>query len=162
MILLLVICLFIGIFGSLSNNNNINTENSPLSAEVLAYEGIITQYVIQYSIEEYVPIIEAIMMQESGGKGNDPMQAAECEFNTKYPHVPNGIQDPVYSIEVGIQNFAECLTVAKVLNINDTNNLYLALQGYNYGKAYISWASEILDAILKQMLKFILTTRKVN
>ncbi len=74
---------FIGVFGSLSNNNNINTENSPLSAEVLAYEGIITQYVIQYSIEEYVPIIEAIMMQESGGKGNDPMQAAECGFNTK-------------------------------------------------------------------------------
>lgn len=102
-------------------------------------------------------------MQESGGKGNDPMQAAECEFNTKYPHVPNGIQDPVYSIEVGIQNFAECLTVAKVLNINDTNNLYLALQGYNYGKCNISLGHpKYLDAILKQMLKFILTTRKVN
>ena len=143
LILLLVICLFIGVFGSLSNNNNINTENSPLSAEVLAYEGIITQYASHYGIEEYVPIIEAIMMQESGGKGNDPMQAAECEFNTKYPHVPNGIQDPVYSIEVGIQNFAECLATAKVLNIYDNYNLYLALQGYNYGKAYITWASEI-------------------
>ena len=46
----------------------------------------------------------------------------------KYPHVPNGIEDPVYSIEVGIQNFADCLTTAKILNINDNNNLYLALQ----------------------------------
>lgn len=153
LILILVICLFIGVFGSLSNNNNINTENSPLSAEVLAYEGIITQYVIQYSIEEYVPIIEAIMMQESGGKGNDPMQAAECGFNTKYPHVPNGIEDPVYSIEVGIQNFANCLATAKVLNINDNNNLYLALQGYNYGKAYISWASEIFGCYSKANAK---------
>lgn len=153
LILILVICLFIGVFGSLSNNNNINTENSPLSAEVLAYEGIITQYASHYGIEEYVPIIEAIMMQESGGKGNDPMQAAECEFNTKYPHVPNGIQDPVYSIEVGIQNFAECLTVAKVLNINDTNNLYLALQGYNYGKAYITWASKIFGCYSKANAK---------
>lgn len=152
-ILILVICLFIGVFGSLSNNNNINTENSPLSAEVLAYEGIITQYVIQYSIEEYVPIIEAIMMQESGGKGNDPMQAAECGFNTKYPHVPNGIEDPVYSIEVGIQNFADCLTTAKILNINDNNNLYLALQGYNYGKAYITWASEIFRCYSKANAK---------
>lgn len=152
-ILILVICLFIGVFGSLSNNNNINTENSPLSAEVLAYEGIITQYAIQYGIEEYVPIIEAIMMQESGGKGNDPMQAAECEFNTKYPHVPNGIQDPVYSIEVGIQNFADCLATAKVLNINDNNNLYLALQGYNYGKAYITWASEIFGCYSKANAK---------
>ena len=153
LILILVICLFIGVFGSLSNNNNINTENSPLSAEFLAYEGIITQYASHYGIEEYVPIIEAIMMQESGGKGNDPMQAAECEFNTKYPHVPNGIQDPVYSIEVGIQNFAECLTVAKVLNINDTNNLYLALQGYNYGKAYITWAYDLFGCYSKANAK---------
>lgn len=153
LILILVICLFIGVFGSLSNNNNINTENSPLSAEVLAYEGIITQYASHCGIEEYVPIIEAIMMQESGGKGNDPMQAAECEFNTKYPHVPNGIQDPVYSIEVGIQNFAECLTVAKVLNINDTNNLYLALQGYNYGKAYITWAYDLFGCYSKANAK---------
>ena len=153
LILILVICLFIGVFGSLSNNNNINTENSPLSAEVLAYEGIITQYAIQYGIEEYVPIIEAIMMQESGGKGNDPMQAAECGFNTKYPHVPNGIEDPVYSIEVGIQNFANCLATAKVLNINDNNNLYLALQGYNYGKAYITWAYEIFGCYSKANAK---------
>lgn len=153
LILILVICLFIGVFGSLSNDNNINTENSPLSIEVLAYEGIITQYAIQYGIEEYVPIIEAIMMQESGGKGNDPMQAAECGFNTKYPHVPNGIEDPVYSIEVGIQNFANCLATAKVLNINDNNNLYLALQGYNYGKAYISWASEIFGCYSKANAK---------
>ncbi len=153
LILILVICLFIGVFGSLSNNNNINTENSPLSAEVLAYEGIITQYAVQYGIEEYVPIIEAIMMQESGGKGNDPMQAAECGFNTKYPHVPNGIQDPVYSIEIGIQNFADCLATAKVLNINDNNNLYLALQGYNYGKTYITWASEIFGCYSKANAK---------
>ena len=153
LILILVTCLFIGVFGSLSNNNNINTENSPLSAEVLAYEGIITQYTIQYGIEEYVPIIEAIMMQESGGKGNDPMQAAECGFNTKYPHVPNGIEDPVYSIEVGIQNFADCLTTAKVLNINDNNNLYLALQGYNYGKAYITWAYDLFGCYSKANAK---------
>lgn len=153
LILILVICLFIGVFGSLSNNNNINTENSPLSAEVLAYEGIITQYAIQYGIEEYVPIVEAIMMQESGGKGNDPMQAAECGFNTKYPHVPNGIEDPVYSIEVGIQNFADCLTTAKVLNINDNNNLYLALQGYNYGKAYITWAYDLFGCYSKANAK---------
>ena len=153
LILILVICLFIGVFGSLSNNNNINTENSPLSAEVLAYEGIITQYASHYGIEEYVPIIEAIMMQESGGKGNDPMQAAECGFNTKYPHVPNGIEDPVYSIEVGIQNFADCLTTAKILNINDNNNLYLALQGYNYGKAYITWAYDLFGCYSKANAK---------
>ena len=160
LILILVICLFIGVFGSLSNNNTLNTESSPLSAEVLAYEGIITQYAIQFGIEEYVPIIEAIMMQESGGQGNDPMQAAECGFNTKYPHVPNGITDPLYSIEVGIQNFADCLVVAKVSNINDTNNLYLALQGYNYGKAYITWAIETFGCYSKANSKIYSDNKK--
>lgn len=162
LILILVICLFIGVFGSLSNNNTLNTESSPLSAEVLAYEGIITQYAIQFGIEEYVPIIEAIMMQESGGQGNDPMQAAECGFNTKYPHVPNGITDPLYSIEVGIQNFADCLVVAKVADINDINNLYLALQGYNYGKAYITWAIETFGCYSKANSKVYSDNKKIE
>ena len=42
-------------------------------------------------------------MQESGGRGLDPMQAAEGSFNTRYPHEPNGIKDPEYSIECGVQ-----------------------------------------------------------
>lgn len=162
LILVLVICLFVGVFGSLSNNNSLNTESSPLSAEVLAYEGIITQYAIQFGIEEYVPIIEAIMMQESGGLGNDPMQASECGFNTKYPHVPNGITDPLYSIEVGIQNFTDCLVVAKVADINDTNNLYLALQGYNYGKAYITWAIETFGCYSKANAKVYSDNKKIE
>ena len=137
--MILVICLFIGVFGSLSNNNNINTENSPLSAEVLAYEGIITQYAIQYGIEEYVPIIEAIMMQESGGKGNDPMQSSECEYNTKYPKKPNGITDADYSIDCGIHYLSDCFVMAKVEGPYDMENISLALQGYNYGKGYFTW-----------------------
>lgn len=42
-------------------------------------------------------------MQESGGRGLDPMQAAEGSFNTRYPHEPNGIKDPEYSIQCGVQ-----------------------------------------------------------
>ena len=26
------------------------------------------------------------MMQESGGRGTDPMQASECPYNTRYPN----------------------------------------------------------------------------
>ena len=31
----------------------------------------------QYGIPEYVELIKAVMMQESGGRGLDPMQAAD-------------------------------------------------------------------------------------
>lgn len=140
LIILVVITLFIGVFACLSDDGGINSEIEPLSAEVLAYEETITKYAEQYKIEEYVPILEAIMMQESGGKGNDPMQSSESGFNTKYPRKPNGITDADYSIEVGVQTFLNCLTRAKVESPADTEKLYLALQGYNYGSGYIEWA----------------------
>lgn len=140
LIILVVITLFIGVFACLSDDGDINSEIEPLSAEVLAYEETITKYAEQYKIEEYVPILEAIMMQESGGKGNDPMQSSESGFNTKYPRKPNGITDADYSIEVGVQTFSNCLTRAKVESPADTEKLYLALQGYNYGSGYIEWA----------------------
>lgn len=140
LIILVVITLFIGVFACLSDDGGINSEIEPLSAEVLAYEETITKYAEQYKIEEYVPILEAIMMQESGGKGNDPMQSSESGFNTKYPRKPNGITDADYSIEVGVQTFSNCLTRAKVESPADTEKLYLAFQGYNYGSGYIEWA----------------------
>ena len=85
-------------------------------------------------------LIMAVMMQESGGQGNDPMQASECAFNTKYPNTPGGITDPEYSIAVGIQNLAACLSQAGADGPEDIDRVSLALQGYNFGSGYISWA----------------------
>lgn len=65
-------------------------------------------------------------MQESGGRGNDPMQASECGYNTRYPNTPNGITDPEYSINVGIQNLAACLSDAEVENPIDMERIKLA------------------------------------
>ena len=119
-----------------------DTENSytPVSEEVNAYEPLIRIYAEEHGIPDYVELIKAVMMQESGGQGNDPMQASECGFNTKYPNTPNGITDPEYSIDVGIQNLAACLEQAKVESPIDMENIKLALQGYNFGNGYISWA----------------------
>lgn len=115
-------------------------EQSSLSQEVIAYTPIIQKYSEQYEIPHYLNVIQAVMMQESGGKGNDPMQSSECSYNKKYPHKPNGITDPEYSIEVGIQNLANCLKRAKCKNPFDIQGLSLALQGYNFGNGYIEWA----------------------
>lgn len=91
-------------------------------------------------MEDYVPIISAVMMQESGGKGTDPMQASECPYNTKYPQKPNGIEEPEYSIEVGIHYLSDCFKQAGVKDIFDNDHISLALQSYNYGNGYIQWA----------------------
>ena len=140
LILLLVITLFIGVFAALSDNSTVGSTYEPLSPEVIAYQETIEKYAKQYDMEDYVPIISAVMMQESGGKGNDPMQASECPYNTKYPKKPNGIEEPEYSIEVGIQYLSDCFKQAGVKDIFDNDHISLALQGYNYGNGYIQWA----------------------
>ena len=123
-------------FGGGSESNTY----TQVSAEVEAYDPLIRQYAKQYCIPEYVELIKAVMMQESGGRGLDPMQAAEGSFNTKYPHEPNGIKDPEYSIQCGVQELKAALTSAEVESPIDMERINLALQGYNFGNEYISWA----------------------
>ena len=93
----------------LAQDGGSNSEMVSLNDEVIAYEDTIRKYAKEYDIEDYVTLLQAIMMQESGGKGNDPMQASESGYNTKYPRVPNGITNPEYSIEVGTHTFSDCL-----------------------------------------------------
>ena len=140
-VLILIIVILFGALFSMVGGSNSSTV-TPVSAEVEAYEPLIRQYARQYGIEEYVELIKAVMMQESGGQGTDPMQASECGYNTRYPNTPNGITDPEYSIDVGIQNLAACLQEAGVESPVDMKHIKLALQGYNYGNGYISWAKE--------------------
>lgn len=138
-LIIMIVVLFgaaVAMFGGGSDSNSY----TPVSAEVEAYEPIIQKYAKEYGIPEYVELIKAVMMQESGGRGLDPMQAAEGSFNTKYPHEPNGIKDPEYSIQCGVQELKAALTSAGVESPIDMEHIKLALQGYNFGNGYISWA----------------------
>ena len=139
-ILVIVIVVLIGCGAAIFGSQDESTETLPLSAEVEAYELVIRKYAKQYGIPDYVPLIQAVMMQESGGRGNDPMQASECGYNTQYPRTPGGITDPEYSISVGIQNLADCLQTAGAESPIDLDHIQLALQGYNFGSGYITWA----------------------
>ena len=142
-IILVLLIALLGIsFFQLIKNRLSHEENSLVSAEVLNYEDIMLKYAKENHIEEYIELLQAMMMQESGGKGNDPMQSSECEFNTQFEKVPNAINEPEYSIKVGIQYFAKCLDRAKVQSIDDKNGIYLALQAYNYGIGYINYVRQ--------------------
>ncbi|CAI8816003.1 hypothetical protein EMIT019CA3_220024 [Bacillus pseudomycoides] len=105
------------------------TANVP--ADVLKWEPMVRKYAQEFGVEGYVPLMLALIMQESGGRGLDPMQSAEGAFNTKYPKIQNGITDPDYSIWCGVQEFKHSITIAKVQSPADINRIKLALQTYN-------------------------------
>lgn len=124
---------------------NISSESnpyydSPLSDAVEGYRAQVKAACEKYHVPDYVDLALAMMQQESGGTGNDPMQASEGPFNKKYPQKPGGITDPAYSIACGVQEMKSCLIAAKVTGPTNIKKISLALQGYNYGNGYIAWA----------------------
>lgn len=126
--------------GDTADNAPVLIGGQPVGGSVEAYRATVTQLAAQYGMSDYVNLILAVMQQESGGRGGDPMQAAEGPFNTRYPHEPNGITDPAYSIQCGIQELHQDLQLAGCTGPTDTADIALALQGYNFGSGFISWA----------------------
>jgi hypothetical protein len=105
-----------------------------VSDAVLKYRPDVERIAAQYGMSQYVELLLAVMMQESGGRVPDVMQASEGGFNTKYPRRPNAITDPLYSIECGVQELKFALEKAGVTGPTDLDRIKLALQGYNCAK----------------------------
>lgn len=139
-LIIIPLVVIMGVASMLTGSGEGRNAYVPVSAEVEAYRPLIRLYAAQHGIPEYEYLIAAVMMQESCGQGSDPMQCSESGYNTRYPHAPNSITDPEYSIDVGIQALANALQMASVESPIDLANISLALQGYNFGNGYISWA----------------------
>ncbi len=140
---ILMLLLIAGVIGALlGGNTSQEYDPTPVASAVRKYEQVVLKYAVENGIEDYVNVLLAIMQQESAGEGTDVMQSSESSFNERYPKIPGSIKEPEYSIEVGVRYFAECLKLAGCESVEDTDLLSLAVQGYNYGLQYISWALE--------------------
>lgn len=98
-----------------------------VSEEVLQYKPLVEKYAEEYQVATHVDVILAMMMQESGGRGTDPMQSSES-----YCGQIGCIDDPELSIKQGVYYFSETLKAARY-------DLELAIQSYNFGKGFISY-----------------------
>jgi len=112
-------------------NGGLIPNASPLSDEVLAYKSTVEKYCKEYDISEYVMYILAIMQVESGGRGEDVMQASESLG------LPLNSLNPEESIKQGCSVFAEHLQKADRLNL-DTNSV---IQAYNYGGGFLDYVA---------------------
>ena len=131
---LLLIAAIAGAFRGGGSAKNVN-----LSADVIALMPQISAACQTHGIPEYVPLVAAVMMQESGGRvddvGGDVMQCAE---GMGLPvGTPVSVEE---SINFGTGIIARNLREAGAAGPTDIPRISLALQGYNFGNGYISWA----------------------
>ncbi|QDP39046.1 lysozyme family protein [Radiobacillus deserti] len=117
---------------SLVANHEQGAPESPysLSEQVLAYESKIESELKKAQLEDYTAVVLALMMQESGGRGQDPMQASES-----YCGEVGCIKDSNLSIEKGVEYFKRVLTKADY-------DVKLALQSYNFGLGFIEFVQQ--------------------
>lgn len=100
---------------------------------ILQWEHLVREACEKYGILEYVNMILAIIQVESGGDAErfpDIMQASESQGLS-----PNTIDDPELSIDRGTHYFAQLLSKARELHLDDR----AALQAYNYGEDFLNW-----------------------
>ncbi|WP_087973711.1 lysozyme family protein [Oceanobacillus rekensis] len=101
-----------------------------ISEEVRNYEPLVEKYAKEHNVTEYVDVLMSMMMQESGGRGTDPMQSSES-----YCGQIGCIEDPELSIKQGVYYFQKTLEDAE-------GDLKLAIQSYNFGRGFIDYVQE--------------------
>lgn len=105
--------------------------------DVKRYRKIVKYYCKQNKIGKYTHLALAMMQQESGGRVVDVMQSSASIYNKS--GIIGSAED---SIRCGVMLLRDCLKAAEVQGPDDMERIPLAIQGYNYGPGYISWAKK--------------------
>ncbi|MDC3413138.1 lysozyme family protein [Terrihalobacillus insolitus] len=118
------------ILGNLEKYSEDDNQSMRLTNKVKSYEPMIAKELKSQGKEEYTALLLALMMQESGGRGNDPMQASES-----YCGEVGCIDNPSLSIKQGVDYFLKVLDKAN-------GDIQLALQSYNFGLGFVDYVNE--------------------
>ncbi len=105
-----------------------------LSPEVEAYRNQVLKEAAKHKMEAYIELFLAVMQQESGGNGQDVFQASESKGL-----LPNTLSVDE-SIQQGVAYLTAMIKKAGCESPTDMAHIRLALQGYNFGGAYIDYA----------------------
>lgn len=134
------------------NRGELTAETSiSLSAEVELYRDQIQLEADANGIGEYTELLLCIVMQESGGVYTDIFQ---CSESLGLP--PNSITTEE-SIVQGVSYFAGLLNDVGVTDPTDISNIRIALQAYNFGSGFVSyaknnggWSQEVVNAFAQE------------
>lgn len=140
---------------SMDENSTTVDESLPVSANVMNYKDIILQYAQRDGIAEYINLILALLMQETGGNTTQSQDIFQCAESLGIPRSQMTLE---LSISHGVQVIADRIKAAGVTSPSDIAHIKLALQGYNFGPAYITyalangggWSQENVDAFAEE------------
>ncbi|MGC6767670.1 lysozyme family protein [Enterococcus sp. LJL128] len=101
--------------------------------QVIRYESQVEAAAEENGIPEYKNLILAIIYTESKGRSADLMQSSESVYGQQ-----EVIDDPIESIKYGVKFLAEAIQQNKEAG----NDLWTAVQAYNFGLEYIRFVSQ--------------------
>src|SRR5690625_4388272 len=127
--LLTALLVAISLLNNEGNDNRLKS-NFFFTKKVEKYRPLVEKYAIEHNVEEHVDTLLAIMMQESKGRGNDPMQSSESLCGEI-----GCIDEPEKSIEQGVSYFAEILE-------NAQGDVELSVQAYNFGIGFVQFVTQ--------------------
>jgi hypothetical protein len=130
---LLLLYFVIGMVHSYFQQKTPNIVKNDPFADVKKYGPIIKRELAKNHLEYYTPVLEAIMQQESQGKGGDPMQASESLGLGR-----NTVKDPKQSIQLGVKYFQRVLTYGNKKKVD----IPTVIQAYNMGIGYIDYVAQ--------------------
>lgn len=129
-LIFLMVDRFLGLFNE--NNVKLNVIQQNSMGEVSRYTPLIREELEIVGLEQHTVTVAALMMQESKGRGGDPMQASESAGLA-----PNTIQDPEQSIKQGIKYFQKSMTYGEQKQVD----FPAIIQAYNMGIGYIDFVA---------------------
>ncbi|WP_366248662.1 lysozyme family protein [Terribacillus aidingensis] len=112
------------------NDDKEQQEGRVLSEDVLAYRDTVEQELAKSNQESLAPLVLSVMMQESGGRGDDPMQSSESRCGEV-----GCIKNPEESVSYGVAHFLRMLEEAD-------GEEAVAIQAYNFGRGFIGFVEE--------------------
>lgn len=114
-------------FMAIVGGNSGNSGTAKVNQVVMGWKPVVVEYAEKYEVPEYVDVILAIIMVESGGEGLDIMQSSE---SLGLP--PNTLTDPIASIDAGVSHFASVIKNAR----SNELDFWTPVQSYNYGSGF--------------------------
>lgn len=115
------------VFGGKNNSNNIQGDLSGMPDSVAMWQPLVTEIANANGMGDYIPLLMAILWQESDGILTDVMQSSESLGLSC-----NALTDPRASIEAGVKHLKNVMDYGNSKNVDFPT----IIQCYNYGPGY--------------------------